>query len=134
MSHLPSAGDPAESLCGFAPAGTEAATIGDVLRWRARHQPERVSHVFLANGDTDQCRITYHDLDVLARSIGARLRETHTPGDRVLLLYPPGVEFVAAFFGCLHAGLVAVPMSPPRNRTHTPRIKPSRGTPARASR
>ena len=41
-------------------------------------------------------------------------RDGAPPGERVLLLYPPGLEYVAALFGCLYAGAVAVPAYPPR--------------------
>jgi acyl-CoA synthetase (AMP-forming)/AMP-acid ligase II len=44
-------------------------------------------------------------------------------GERALLLYPPGLDYLAAFFGCLYAGVVAVPAYPPRNQRNTPRIK-----------
>ena len=52
-----------------------------------------------------------------------RLRRCSRPGDRALLLYPSGAEFVTAFFGCLYAGVVAVPAYPPRNARHLPRIE-----------
>ena len=52
-----------------------------------------------------------------AMAIGAELQASAAPGQRVLLLFPPGLDFVTAFFGCLYAGVVAVPAAPPgRNR------------------
>ncbi|MDE3155804.1 MAG: LLM class flavin-dependent oxidoreductase [Acidobacteriota bacterium] len=100
----------------------EAATIVDILRWRAAHQAEKLSHLFLADGERDEIRITYAGLDRQARAIAADLVARCAPGERALLLYPPGLEFIAAFFGCLYAGIVAVPAYPPRNRSHMPRI------------
>ncbi|HVB38801.1 MAG TPA: AMP-binding protein, partial [Vicinamibacterales bacterium] len=100
----------------------EAATIVDILRWRAGHQPEKLSHVFLADGEREEVRITYADLDRQARAIAADLAARCAPGERALLLYPAGLEFITAFFGCLYAGVVAVPAYPPRNRSHLPRI------------
>jgi acyl-CoA synthetase (AMP-forming)/AMP-acid ligase II len=44
-------------------------------------------------------------------------------GERALLLYPPGLDFLAGFFGCLYAGVVAVPAYPPHNQRNTPRIQ-----------
>ena len=70
--------------------------------------------MFLADGEAEGERLTYAGLDALARAIAARLRESLAPGDRALLLYPPGLEFIAAFFGCLYAGVIAVPAYPPR--------------------
>lgn len=55
-------------------------------------------------------------------AIAAHLREATTPGDRAVLLYGPGLEFVSAFLGCLAAGIIAVPAYPPRNRRHHPRL------------
>jgi amino acid adenylation domain-containing protein/non-ribosomal peptide synthase protein (TIGR01720 family) len=52
-------------------------------------------------------------LDRRARSIAAALQSLARPGDRALLLYPPGPEFLAAFFGCLYARLLAVPVNVP---------------------
>ncbi len=58
--------------------------------------------------------LTYQALDAQARDIGARLMAQGASGERVLLLYPPGLDYVAGFFGCLYAGAVAVPVYPPR--------------------
>jgi acyl-CoA synthetase (AMP-forming)/AMP-acid ligase II len=52
-------------------------------------------------------------LDGQARAIGAMLQTCSAGGDRVLLLYPTGLEFIAAYFGCLYAGVIAVPVPPP---------------------
>jgi acyl-CoA synthetase (AMP-forming)/AMP-acid ligase II len=60
------------------------------------------------------------DLDRKARALAVQLRELGLKGGRALLLYPPGLEFIAAFFGCLYAGVVAVPTYRPRlNRPMT---------------
>ncbi|MFE5563959.1 fatty acyl-AMP ligase [Amycolatopsis japonica] len=60
--------------------------------------------------------LTYEQLDAKATAIATRLRETCLPEDRVLLLYPSGPEFVAAFLGCLYAGMIAVPAPIPSRR------------------
>lgn len=94
------------------------ATLTDLLRSRAEHQPDRLAYTFLKDGETDEVRLTYSELDRQARAIGAQLQHLGATGERVLLLYPSGLEYVAAFFGCLYAGAVAVPAYPPRfNRT-----------------
>ncbi len=56
---------------------------------------------------------SWRDLDGRARSIAGRLQELGYAGERALLLFPPGLDFIAAFFGCLYAGVVAVPCYPP---------------------
>ncbi len=94
------------------------ATLVDVLRYRALDQPERRAFAFLDDGETESAHLTYAELDQRARAIGAQLQKVNAAGERVLLLYPPGLEYIAAFFGCLYAGAIAVPIYPPRpNRT-----------------
>jgi acyl-CoA synthetase (AMP-forming)/AMP-acid ligase II/acyl carrier protein len=88
-------------------------TLLDVLRWRAEHQPEQPAYVFLRDGISPDTVLTYRQLDARARSIAGDLQSRFAPGDRLLLVYPPGLEFVQAFWGALYAGLVAVPVPPP---------------------
>ncbi|WP_419145180.1 amino acid adenylation domain-containing protein [Myxococcus stipitatus] len=57
--------------------------------------------------------MTYGELDARARRIGVALAEVALAGERAVLLYPPGLEYIAGFFGCLYAGVVAVPAYPP---------------------
>ncbi|HEY2838835.1 MAG TPA: fatty acyl-AMP ligase [Pirellulales bacterium] len=89
-----------------------ASTIVDVLRWRAEHQPDETAFVFLADGETESERWTYRELAARASAVAARLRASSEPGDRVLLIYPPGLDFVAALLGCFIAGVTAVPAIP----------------------
>jgi acyl-CoA synthetase (AMP-forming)/AMP-acid ligase II len=84
-----------------------------LLRRRARLQGERRGFTFLADGETESGHLTYAELDRRARALGATLQAAGAAGERALLLYPSGLEFVAAFFGCLYAGVVAVPAAPP---------------------
>ena len=84
----------------------------DVLRERAAEQPDGVAFVFL-RGDAEEDKLTYAELDRRARAIGSALREQASPGDRAVLLYPSGLDFIAAYYGCLYGGIVAVPAYPP---------------------
>ncbi|RKG67197.1 non-ribosomal peptide synthetase, partial [Corallococcus exercitus] len=90
-----------------------AETLVDLLRLRAESQAALPVFTFLGEEDGDEASITYAELDRQARAIAASLAGHVRPGDRVLLLYPPGLEYIAAFFGCLYAGAVAVPAYPP---------------------
>ncbi len=101
----------------------DSATLIDVLRWRARYQSDQRIYTFLRNGEEEDGFLTYGELDQQARRIGAHLQDIAKPGDRAMLLYPAGLDFIAAFFGCLYAGVLAVPAYPPRNRRHLPRIE-----------
>jgi amino acid adenylation domain-containing protein len=99
-------------------------TLAAALRERAREHPERTAAIFLQDGETEADRRTYAALDLRARAIAARLQERGAqPGDRALLLDPPGLDFIDAFFGCLYAGVVAVPCHPPRPGREQPRLK-----------
>src|SRR5215813_1439281 len=89
-------------------------TLVELLRRRAIEQPNQLGYTFLTDGELESAALTYAQLDQQARSIAARLQTIVAVGDRVLLLYPPGLEYIAAFFGCLYAGAVAVPAYPPR--------------------
>ncbi|HEX8650761.1 MAG TPA: amino acid adenylation domain-containing protein [Pyrinomonadaceae bacterium] len=101
----------------------EPSTFVDLLRWRALHQPDQQAYSFLMNGETEEIRLTYEALDQLARAIGAQLQSLGAKGDRALLLYPPGLEFIAAFYGCLYAGMIAVPACPPRSHRFLLRLQ-----------
>lgn len=92
-------------------------TLVAMLRTRAALQPDSQATAFLDDERDAVERLTYTELDVKARAIGAALQAAGAAGQRVLLLYAPGLQFVAAFFGCLYAGAVAVPAYPPRPRS-----------------
>src|SRR6185295_6169980 len=98
------------------------ASVADALARRAARTPDRLAYVFLGDGEEEQARFTYAGLDARARSIAAALHRSVGPGQRALLLDPPGLDFVAAFFGCLYAGVIAVPAYPPRSPRKMPRL------------
>ena len=100
-----------------------APTMIGVLRARALESPRRVAYRFLRDGEVEEDPLTYAALDEQARAIAAWLQDAGMTGERALLLHPPGLEFVAAFFGCLYAGVGAVPAYPPRPKRPDPRIQ-----------
>lgn len=83
------------------------------LRREANARPARPVFTFLADGGETALALSYRELDRQARAIAAALQARGLRGERVLLLYVPGLEFIAALFGCLYAGAVAVPAYPP---------------------
>lgn len=96
------------------------STLVDLLRYRALAQPSQAAFIFLQEGETEAAKLTYQDLERRALAIAAYLQSLGCSGERALLLYPSGLEFVVAFFGCLYAGVVAVPAYPPHpNRSLT---------------
>ena len=103
------------------PAGP--ITLVDLLRQRAECQADDRAYTFLVDGESEEVHLTYSELDRQARAIGAWLESQDLMGQRALLLYPPGLDFIAAFFGCLYAGVVAVPVYPPRRNRSPTRIQ-----------
>ena len=99
------------------------ATVADLLLMRATSAPEQRGYTFLRDSELHELNLTYAALDCRARAIAATLQQAHAEGQRALLLYPAGLEFIAAFFGCLYAGVVAVPAYPP-NTTRLDRMTP----------
>jgi 8-amino-7-oxononanoate synthase len=97
-------------------------TLVDLLEYRAAIQPPHVVFRFINSDGREEDGLTFATLQRRARAIAAHLAEHVVPGDRVVLLVPPGLEYVSAFFGCLYAGAVAVPAYPPNPRRADPRV------------
>lgn len=93
------------------------------LRWRAGHAGESIAFRFLPDGRQERDVLTYSDLDAKAR-IGANwLFAEGLKGERALLLYPSSPDYLAAFLACLYAGVVAVPLPPPRSNRSLERLQ-----------
>ena len=88
----------------------------DLLRRRAQEYGAKTIYTYLNDGELQEIRLTYAELERKALAIAAHLQSHIAQGERVLLLYPPGTEFPTAFFGCLCAGMVAVPAYPPHSK------------------
>ena len=99
------------------------SNLVELLLHRARCQPDDIAFTYLVDGENEQVHLTYRELDRQARAIGAWLEAHDLVGERALLLYPAGLEFIVAFFGCLYAGVVAVPVYPPRRNRSLNRIQ-----------
>ena len=97
----------------------QCASLVEILRYRAREQPNQVAYVGLENGETELGRLTYLELDRQARAIALQLQSLGAANARVLLTYPlsDGLAFTAAFFGCLYAGAIAITAWPPLNES-----------------
>lgn len=99
------------------------SNLVDLVQHRASHSAHDKAFIYLVDGETEEIQLTYQELDRQARAIAARLQELNLVGQRALLLYPAGLDFIAAFFGCLYAGVVAVPAYPPRRNRSMSRIQ-----------
>src|SRR5712691_9988609 len=99
------------------------STLIGVLHDRAHQELDRVGYRFLIDGEDIEASITYAELDRQARAIASWLQSSGAVGERVLLIYPSGLDFIAAFWGCLYAGAVAVPAYPPRQNHRLERLQ-----------
>ena len=95
--------------------GSGVPNLVEVLRWRAAQQGAQEAFLYLADGEIEIARLSYAELDRKSRAIAAALQARNLTGERVLLIYPSGLEFIAALLGCLYAGVVAVPSYPPKS-------------------
>ncbi|WP_346294312.1 amino acid adenylation domain-containing protein [Sphaerothrix gracilis] len=102
---------------------THFSTLIELLRYRATEQSQQRAYTFLVDGETQEESLTYAELDSQARAIAAHLQQLEAIGERAILLYPPGLEFIVAFFGCLYAGVIAVPAYPPRQNRRLSRLQ-----------
>lgn len=90
------------------------ATLAELLLQRAAAKPDARAVLFLSDAGTGEAGLTYGELAQQARALACRLAARSTRGDRAVLMLPTGLDFVIGLFGCALAGLVAVPMMPPR--------------------
>ncbi|MCI0358028.1 MAG: aminotransferase class I/II-fold pyridoxal phosphate-dependent enzyme [Planctomycetaceae bacterium] len=105
-----------------APFSPPTTSLVDSLRYWTEQQPQEVAYYY-TDGEAEETSLTYEQFDRHARAIAARLVDLGMSGERALLLYPQGLEFITAWFGCLYAGVVAVPAYPPRRNRNMQRIQ-----------
>jgi acyl-CoA synthetase (AMP-forming)/AMP-acid ligase II len=100
-----------------------ARSLVDLLTVHASQQPDRTAYRYLVTGDCDEGiqDISYGRLAGRSRAVAAWLQERGLAGSRAMLLYPPGLEFICGYLGCLSAGVVAVPGVPPQGRSQNHR-------------
>ncbi|HEV3005573.1 MAG TPA: AMP-binding protein, partial [Pirellulales bacterium] len=98
-------------------------TLVELLRHRAAHHGSQAAYTFLVDGEAEEVHLTYGELDQRAQTLAGWLQAEGFQGDRALLLYPAGIDFIVGFFGCLYAGVVAVPAYPPRMNRSLDRIQ-----------
>lgn len=92
-------------------------SLVDVVRRRAEEEKTEAAFTFIdyAGASPEDQRISHRQLDLRARQIAALLQTRARAGDRVLLMFPAGIDYLCALFGCFFAGMVAVPAYPPLN-------------------
>lgn len=100
----------------------EVANLVDLLRQRAIQQPTQQAYIFHVDGEENHASLTFGQLDLQARAVAALIRSIKAHDNCVLLLYPPGLEYISSFMGCLYARAIAVPVPPPRFNQKMERI------------
>lgn len=88
--------------------------LPEILADRAAREPDKRAYVFLNENGEETAELTYGGLHARALGVAARIAEQCVPGDRALLLFPQCLDFIVAYFGCLYAQVIAVPVNPPR--------------------
>ncbi len=107
----------------FSPS-TATKSLVDILGWRGVHQAEAVAYTFLLDDESRApIDLTFSQLDREARALAAIISRSCAPGDRALLLFPSGLEFIVGFLGCLYAGVIGVAVQPPRKSQNQLRLK-----------
>lgn len=101
----------------FVIKGWRPRLLPHVIQERALHRGADMALRFLEDGVRESMSLSYADVALRAHAVGRLLRAKAEVGDRVLLIYPPGLDFVIAFCACLMSGLVAVPCPPPGARS-----------------
>ncbi len=90
------------------------SSLIDLLERRVQCEPDRLAYTFLVDREGAELSLSYGELDRRVKSVAAWLQRMGAVGARALLFYPPGLDYVIAFWSCLHAGVIAVPVYPPR--------------------
>jgi acyl-CoA synthetase (AMP-forming)/AMP-acid ligase II len=93
------------------------SSLAALLAERAASQCDDRAYVFVSDRGVEEAALTYGELHNAAQALATRLLTSARPGDRAVLVFPPGLEFMVAFLGCLIAGIIAVPMMTPRRNS-----------------
>jgi amino acid adenylation domain-containing protein len=104
----------------------DVLTLFDVVHYRASEASgtaDASAFTYMDDGDHVSGTLSFAELDLAARKLAARLQRITKPGDRVLLVYSPSLDYIIAFYGCVYAGVTAVPALPPANRRTLPRLR-----------
>lgn len=97
-------------------------TLVHVCAQHAHNRPDDVAYIFLGDQDGENQSLTFAELWKNSGIIGSTLLEQGLAGQRVLLVYAAGLDFILAFLGCLRAGVLAAPVSPPMNGRQQARL------------
>jgi len=89
------------------------STIVESLLEHSQKQPDNLSFIFLPNGEEEGDKLTFGELVVKIKSLAAELQDKYSQGDRAILIFTPGLEFIVGYMACLFSGILPVPVFPP---------------------
>ncbi|WP_372365150.1 AMP-binding protein [Candidatus Uabimicrobium sp. HlEnr_7] len=95
----------------------ERQTLRDLIQHGALEYPDKHAFVFLEDGENRESHLSFRELDKCARRIAQELMNCNLTKKNVLLVYPPGLDFIKAFVGCIYANVVAIPCYPATKST-----------------
>jgi acyl-CoA synthetase (AMP-forming)/AMP-acid ligase II len=95
----------------------------DLLQQHAKGQPEAIAYRFLRDGERETGSLTYRALLDTTLNLATKLQKDGFTGERALLIFHSGLDYVVALLACFCAGVIAVPAYPPRNGRNLPRIE-----------
>lgn len=102
---------------------SDAETIVSILEKHAKHQPNKTAFTYLIDGERQQQSITYIQLVTQAKQFATQLLVKHQLGDRALLLFQPGLDYIRALIACFFAGITPIPAYPPGNKHYRHRLQ-----------
>src|SRR5262249_41641098 len=89
------------------------ANLIEACLFQAETQPGQSCVTCLVDGKQEEQNLTFAELDRQARAVAAKIQTLAKRGDRILLFFAPGLEYVVGFYACQYAGVIAVPAYPP---------------------
>ena len=102
---------------------SSSLNLSVLLSEKAALYPDFPIYNYLADGESDIKILTYSDFEVKSKAVAANLQALGLEGQRVLLLFPQGLDYLIALFGCFYAKVIAVPAYPPRNNRNLQRLE-----------
>jgi acyl-CoA synthetase (AMP-forming)/AMP-acid ligase II len=92
-------------------------SVGDIIFKNSVKYCKKPSYIFLSDGEKSEDVLTYKDLEEKSVNIASNIQHAVKKGDRVLILSPPGLDYILGFLGCLITGAIPVPLYPPDSRS-----------------
>lgn len=89
-------------------------TMVEIFEKNCSDNPEKIIYYYLEDGLNETERITFSRMNLRVKAVAAALQERCVKGDRALMLFPSGIEFIVSLFGCFYSGIIGVPTYPPR--------------------